>query len=185
MQHHEEPHPRSAEPAVNGHPLTRGDGEGYGLCIAVEKIDVARTAGERARRVDAVADVLHAVRRIAGDYLPRRFVVEAKRRNAAVFAVEEPGLAIGRRRGQSAEPAPERKSFAQQSRDRRAKAQLEGAPQVGIREGVDLQHDEPALRRTRPLLAREQTVLCAIVPLEQRPRARARAALLYSRWRSI
>ena len=99
---------RAAEPPVHGHPLARRDGERDGLRVAVEQVHVARPAGERARRVNAVADVLHAVRRVARDDAPLRLVVEAKRRNAVVLAVEDPRLAVRRRRRQPAEPAPQR-----------------------------------------------------------------------------
>src|SRR5438874_1697348 len=168
MEQHEQRHPRSTEPAIHGHFFPRRDGERNRLGVAVEKVYVTRSAGECARRANAVADVLHTMRRVTRDHPARRFVVKAKCRNAAVLAVKHSGLAVRRRRWQATEPSSETETFAQQPRDRRAQTELERPPQIGIRERVDLQHDEAALRRTRTLLAREWTVLCAIVPPQER-----------------
>src|SRR6266853_1060850 len=185
VQHHEERHTGSTEPSVDGHLVTRGDGEGDGLRISVQEVDVARSARERAWGMDAIADVLHAVRCIAGDNLARCLVVESKRRNSSVLAVEHPGLTIRRRRWEPAEPAPECESFAHQPRDRRTKTQFEGAPEIGVSERIDLKHDEPTLRWARTLLSREQAVLGAVVSLEQWSGAGMRAAFRYARWCSI
>src|SRR3979409_1441160 len=97
MERHEQRHPRTAEATVDGHLLSRCNGEGYCLRIAVEEIDVARAAGKRARRMNAIADVLHAVWRIARDDLSRRLVVKAERRNPVVLSVKQPRLAVGSR----------------------------------------------------------------------------------------
>ena len=91
--------------------LARRDGERDRLRVAVEQVHVARAAGERARRVDAIADVLHAGRRVARDDAPLGLVVEAERGNALVLAVEDSGLAVRRCRRQAAEPAAQRVAF--------------------------------------------------------------------------
>ena len=59
----------------------------------------------------------------------------------------------------------------------------ERATQIGVRERIDLQHDEAALGRTRALLSRERAILRSIVPSEKRTRAWPRAPLRYARWR--
>ena len=141
VQQHEQRHAGSAQPAVHRHFLTCGDGKRDSLRVAVQQIYVARSSGERARHVDSIADVLHAVRRVAGDDAPRGLVVETERRNTVVLSMKHSRLAIRCRRGQSAEPASERKSFAQQPGDRRTEAELQCAPQIGVRQRVDLQHD--------------------------------------------
>src|SRR5207253_422572 len=151
MQQDEKCHARSAKPPVDGHLLTSGYSKGYRLCIPVEQVDVARAPRQRAWRLDTIANVLYAVWGVAGDHAPRRLVVKPKRRNPRVLAVEHPRLAIRSRRWQATEPPSEREAFAQQPGDGRAESELEGATQVGIGEGVDLQHDQPALWRTRTL----------------------------------
>src|SRR5690242_861338 len=78
VQCDEEGHARAAEPPVHRHPLSRRDGERHGLRVAVEQIDVGRAASERAGRVNAIADVLHAARAVTGDDEARGLVVEAK-----------------------------------------------------------------------------------------------------------
>ena len=125
MQQHEQRHPASTESAIHRHLLARGDRERHCLRVAVEEIDVARSAGQCSGRVDAVANVLYAVRRVAGDHLARRLVVKAKRRNAAVLAVKHSRLTIRRSGREPAEPAPERESFAHQPGYRGTKSQLE------------------------------------------------------------
>src|SRR6266550_8967173 len=185
VEQNEQRHPRSAKPAVHGHLLARGDCERYCLCVAIHQIDVARATGERAGRMNSVPDVLHSVGRVASDDFARGLVVEAKRGDAVVLAVEHSRLAVRRRRGQSTEPTPQRESLAQQARDRRAEAKLQRATQVRVGERIDLQHDEPTLWRTRSLLARERPVLRAIVPSQKGAGARTRPPLRYARWRSI
>jgi hypothetical protein len=48
MQQDEQSHPRSAEALIDREPLAGRDGECDSLRIAVEKVDVARSASERA-----------------------------------------------------------------------------------------------------------------------------------------
>ena len=185
MEQDQQRHPRSAEPPIHRHLLSRGDGERHGLRVTVQQIHVARSAGESARRLDAVADVLHAVRGIAGDYAPSRLVVEAKCRNAVVLAVKHSGLAVGSRRRQSAEPSPQREPLAQEPRDRRTKSELQRPAQVRVRKRVDLQHDQSALRWPRSFFTRKSPVLRAVVPAQERTGARASPPLHYARRRSI
>ena len=115
--------------------------------------------------MDAVPNVLDPVRRIAGDNPPRRLVVKPKRWNPGILAMKHPRLAVRGGRGQATEPSPERKAFTEEARDRWAETELECPPQVRIGKGVDLQHDEAPLRRTRTLFAREEAVLRAVVPV--------------------
>src|SRR5215210_2475048 len=125
------------------------------------------------------------MRSVAGDHLARRLVIEAKGRNAAVLAVKHSRLAVRSSGRQPAEPAAQGEPFTHQLRYRRTKPELKGPPQIRIGESVDLQHDQPSLRRPRPFLARERAVLGAIVPPEKRSGSRASAALGYSRRRFI
>src|SRR6478672_5353430 len=105
--------------------------------------------------MNAIADVLYAVRSVAGDHPSRRLVVKPKCGNPSVLAVKHPGLAIRSRRCQPAEPAPQREPLAEQARDGGAQPELERAAEIGVRQRVDLQHDQTALRRTRTFLTRE------------------------------
>ena len=82
MQDEEHRHAPAAEPLEHGHALARRDGERDGLRVAVEQVDVARSAGERAGRVDAIADVLYAGRRVARDDAALHLVVETKARES-------------------------------------------------------------------------------------------------------
>src|SRR6266516_2694435 len=155
MQQDEKCHARSAKALVDGHLLASGYRKGYGLRVAVEQVDVTRAARERTWRMDAVPNVLYAVWCVAGNYPTRGLVVKSKRWNPGILAVKHSRLAVRGGRGQATEPSPQRKSFTEQPRDRWAETELECPPQVRVGEGVDLQHDEPALRRTRTLFARE------------------------------
>ena len=139
MKHQQHRHAPSAEPLEHRHALARRDRERDGLRVAVEEIDVARSAGQRTGRVDAIADILHAGWRVARDDAPLHLVVEAKRRNALILAVEDAGLAVGCCRRKTTKPAPECiPFFADHLRDRRTVAQLDAAAKLGVRECVDL-----------------------------------------------
>src|SRR5688500_11891317 len=128
--------------------------------------------------MNAIADVLHTVRCVAGNDLARLLVIEAERGDPAVLAMEDARLAVGRRRRQPAEPAADRVAFlAQQARDRRHVAQLHRATQVRMRERVDLEHDEPAPFVARTALATERAELHVVVPAQQRTRALPAAPL--------
>src|SRR5688572_23832320 len=122
---------------------------------------------------------------VAGDHLPGLPVIEAERGNPAVLSVKHSGLAIRGRRRKAAEPATKLEVFAQQSCYRRAVTLIERADEIRVCERIDLKHDQPALRRSRPLLARECAVLGAIVPPQQRAGSGARAALRQPSRRSI
>ena len=97
VERDQERHARAAQAAIDRHAPPRRDGERDRLRVTVEQIHVTRPTGEGARRMNAVADVLHAARAVARDDEPRRFVVEAKRGNAVVLAVKDARLAVGRR----------------------------------------------------------------------------------------
>src|SRR5207302_6141973 len=101
---YQERHARAAQPAIDRHAPPRRDGERDRLRVTVEQIHVTRPTGEGARRMNAVADVLHAARAVARDDESRRFVVEAKRGNAVVLAVKDAHLAVGGRRRKATEP---------------------------------------------------------------------------------
>src|SRR5947209_12470598 len=185
MQQDQQRHPRPAQPTIDRHFLARRDRESNGLRVAVEQIHIARSASQRSWYVNSIADVLHSVRSIACDHSACGLVIESERRNPVILTVKHPRLAIRSRRRQSAEPASQRKSFAQQPRNRRAQSELQRSPKIRVRERVDLQHDQSALRWTRTFLARERPVPGSVVPAQERTRARSRASLRYARWCSI
>src|SRR6185312_7142266 len=130
-------------------------------------------------RLDAIADILNAVRRVARDDAPLRPVVEAECRNALVPAVEDPRLRVRRGRRQPAEPAPQVKAVAvQQTGQGGAIAELHRASQVLVRERVNLQRDESAPVVTWPALTTKGEILDRIVSAEQRPHACMGPAIL-------
>src|SRR5579859_5384686 len=95
--------------------------------------------------MDAVANVLNAFGRIARDDAAFLLVVESKRGNAVVLAVKNSSLAIRRGGRQSAEPPPEPKVvLGQEPLNRRTVSEAQRAPQIGVGERIDLQHQEPA-----------------------------------------
>ncbi len=166
----EEQHPRSTQPLEHRGSLSGSHGERHGLGVAVQQIHVARSARQRPRRGDAIPDILHPVRGVAGYDPPCVLVVEAEGRDSAVLAVKDSRLTIGRRRGQAAEPSPERVPFrVEQSGNRRTVALLDRAAQVGVRQRVDLQHHDSAPVIANAALPPKGEVLDRVIPTEQRP----------------
>src|SRR5215207_6444324 len=138
MERDQHRHPLSAEPLVDRHSVTSGNRECDSLRITVEQVHITRSTGECARRVNPVADVLHAFRSAARDDFSRRLVVEPKGWNSGVLTMKYSGLAIRRRRRQSAEPpADVEVTVPKQLVDRRAVTPLYRAPQVGVGERID------------------------------------------------
>jgi hypothetical protein len=173
MQRDEQPHAAAAEPTVDGGPLARRDGEGDGLRIAIEEVDVARATGERPRRADPVADVLDAGGCVAGHDKTRLAVVETERGDPVVLAVEDPGLTVRGRRREPGEPAAEAEALlGDQPCERRTVSQLERASQVRVGEGVDLEYNQATSSVTRTALAAEHAVLQAVPPLDHARAAR-------------
>ena len=172
MQEDEQSHPGPAEPLVDRHPLACGDGERDGGRVAVEQIHIARPIGQCPGRLDPVPDVLNALRSVARDHTTGRLVIEAEGRDAVVLAVEDARLAVRRGRRQPAEPPPQREPvLVHEARQRWRIPELHCPPQVGIRQGIDLQHDQAATPVVRATLTAEGTILYGVVPTEQPPRA--------------
>src|SRR2546430_11599316 len=123
--------------------------------------------------MNPVADVLHTLWRVAGDHTPGELVIETERGNSVILAVEDASLAIRGRGWEAAEPTPQRVALAEESRDRWTISELERAPEIGIRERIDLDRDEAAAAILGAPLLAERPIFHAIVPSKKAPASRA------------
>src|SRR5262249_30671323 len=152
------------------HPLARRDRERHRLRIAVEQVHVARAARERARRVYAITDVLHAAQAVAGHDEPRLAIVESKAGDPLVLSMKDPGLAVRGGRRQAEDPSAQALTLLpHHAADRGAVSELDRAPQLGVGEGIDLYHHEPATTISRSPLPAKGAIFQTVVPPKQAP----------------
>src|SRR5690606_40351143 len=135
--------------------------------VPVQQVHVARSAGERTRGGEAVADVLNSLRRVAVDDPSLLHQVETEGWDSGVLAMEDDCLAVGSCGRQAAEPSTQAVAVAlQQFFERGAVALIEGASKVGIRQRVYLQHDKSAILVRGVRLAAKQSIFHRIVPAQ-------------------
>src|SRR5688572_25358299 len=95
--------------------------------------------------MNAIPDILHAVRGVAGDDAARFPVVKSKGRDLVVLAVKDARLTVRCRGWEAGKPSAQTKPFLiQEPCDRRAVPEIQRASQIGVGERVDLERDETA-----------------------------------------